>query len=176
MCILDDRHKDIVERERELLGRLLQFLRGFEAPPADVELVHQVLSDIEELFLLVIARRRERRCRRRRPALPLLRRPRRRARPIPEPAPVTSATLPSSQPAISWPPYKAGEPRIITPALRSSLHLKPGYQGLRYLPHHLLSCQTTSQAPQEPLPSRASTGPTPNTPLPATPIPATLPG
>lgn len=54
MHILDDRRKDIVERERELLGKLLQFLRGFEAPPADVDLVNQVLSDIEELFLLVI--------------------------------------------------------------------------------------------------------------------------
>jgi small GTP-binding protein len=52
--ILDERREALVERERELLGQLVAFLEGFGAPQEDVGLVRRALSDLEELFLLVI--------------------------------------------------------------------------------------------------------------------------
>jgi small GTP-binding protein len=52
--ILDDRREALVERERELLGRLISFLGDFSAPREDVELVRRALADLEEMFLLVI--------------------------------------------------------------------------------------------------------------------------
>ncbi|CAN5583328.1 dynamin family protein [soil metagenome] len=54
MRILDDSRKDLVDRERSLLGTLIEFLGDFGAPRDDVELVRQTLTDLEELFLLVI--------------------------------------------------------------------------------------------------------------------------
>jgi len=52
--ILDERSEALVERERGLLGRLISFLKGFGAPKEDAELVRRALSDLEEMFLLVI--------------------------------------------------------------------------------------------------------------------------
>jgi small GTP-binding protein len=52
--ILDERREALVERERALLERLVEFLGEFGAPPEDVGLVRRALSDLEELFLLVI--------------------------------------------------------------------------------------------------------------------------
>jgi small GTP-binding protein len=52
--ILDERREALVERERALLERLVAFLGDFGAPPEDVGLVRRALSDLEELFLLVI--------------------------------------------------------------------------------------------------------------------------
>ena len=54
MRILDERREALVERERALLERLVEFLGEFGAPPEDVGLVRRALSDLEELFLLVI--------------------------------------------------------------------------------------------------------------------------
>src|SRR3712207_5351164 len=54
MRILDERREALVGRERELLERLIEFLKGFWAPSEDVDLVRRTLSDLEELFLLVI--------------------------------------------------------------------------------------------------------------------------
>src|SRR5918998_54737 len=54
MRILDKRWEALVGRERELLERLIAFLKDFGAPSEDVELVRRALSDLEELFLLVI--------------------------------------------------------------------------------------------------------------------------
>ena len=54
MRVLDARQEALVERERVLLGRLGDFLVGFGAPGEDVEIVRRSLSDLEELFLLVI--------------------------------------------------------------------------------------------------------------------------
>ena len=54
MRVLDRRQEALVERERALLGRLADFLVGFGAPGEDVEISRQALSDLEELFLLVI--------------------------------------------------------------------------------------------------------------------------
>jgi len=54
MRILDERHEALVDRERELLGRFIGFLKDFGAPSNDVDLVQRTLSDLEELFLLVI--------------------------------------------------------------------------------------------------------------------------
>ncbi len=54
MRILDERREALVERERSLLERLIGFLKDFGAPPEDVDLVRRALSDLEELFLLVI--------------------------------------------------------------------------------------------------------------------------
>lgn len=54
MQILDERRKDLVERERSLMEQLVGFLKDFGAPQDDVELVIQTLEDLEELFLLVI--------------------------------------------------------------------------------------------------------------------------
>jgi len=52
--VLDRRQEALVERERALLGRLADFLVGFGAPGEDVEISRRALSDLEELFLLVI--------------------------------------------------------------------------------------------------------------------------
>src|ERR687893_6704 len=54
MRILDERREALVERERALLERFTGFLKDFGAPAEDVELVRRALSDLEELFLLVI--------------------------------------------------------------------------------------------------------------------------
>ena len=54
MQILDDNRKDLLGRERTLLGTLIEFLGDFGAPKEDADLVEQTLSDLEELFLLVI--------------------------------------------------------------------------------------------------------------------------
>ncbi len=54
MRILDERREALVERERELLERLVAFLEEFGAPPEDVGLVRRAHQDLEELFLLVI--------------------------------------------------------------------------------------------------------------------------
>jgi small GTP-binding protein len=52
--VLDSRQEALVERERALLGRLADFLVGFGAPGEDVDISRRALSDLEELFLLVI--------------------------------------------------------------------------------------------------------------------------
>jgi small GTP-binding protein len=52
--ILDDRREALVEREQELLRRLVAFLKDFGARPEDVGLVRRAHQDLEELFLLVI--------------------------------------------------------------------------------------------------------------------------
>jgi small GTP-binding protein len=52
--ILDERREALVKRERALLERLISFLKDFGAPSEDVDLVRRALSDLEELFLLVI--------------------------------------------------------------------------------------------------------------------------
>ena len=54
MRILDEQRRALAERERALLERLVEFLRGFGAPSEDVKLVRRALADVEELFLLVI--------------------------------------------------------------------------------------------------------------------------
>ncbi|MGB3635646.1 MAG: dynamin family protein [Rubrobacteraceae bacterium] len=54
MQILDKRRKELLDRERGLLERLIGFLGDFGAPQEDTELVKQTLSDLEELFLLVV--------------------------------------------------------------------------------------------------------------------------
>ncbi|HKH12175.1 MAG TPA: dynamin family protein [Rubrobacter sp.] len=54
MRVLDRRQEALVERERALLGRLADFLVGFGAPGEDVEISRRALSDLEELFLLVV--------------------------------------------------------------------------------------------------------------------------
>ena len=54
MHILDERREALVERERALLERLVAFLKDFGAPSEDADLVRRALSDLEELFLLVI--------------------------------------------------------------------------------------------------------------------------
>src|SRR5919202_1785220 len=54
MRILDERREDLVNRERALLARFIAFLKDFGAPSEDVELLRRALSDLEELFLLVI--------------------------------------------------------------------------------------------------------------------------
>jgi small GTP-binding protein len=54
MPVLTDREGALVDRERALFRTLVDFLTGFQAPPADIELVRQTLGDLEELFLLVI--------------------------------------------------------------------------------------------------------------------------
>jgi small GTP-binding protein len=52
--VLDGRREALVERERALLERLVDFLVGFGAPGDDVEVARRARSDLEELFLLVI--------------------------------------------------------------------------------------------------------------------------
>jgi small GTP-binding protein len=54
MRILDERQETLVNRERALMERFIGFLKDFGAPSEDVELVRRALSDLEELFLLVI--------------------------------------------------------------------------------------------------------------------------
>ena len=54
MRILDERREALVERERKLLEKLVDFLVGFGAPQEDVALIRRALADLEELFLLVI--------------------------------------------------------------------------------------------------------------------------
>ncbi|HSL01661.1 MAG TPA: dynamin family protein [Rubrobacteraceae bacterium] len=54
MRVLDERREALVERERSLLKRMIEFLKDFGAPSEDAELVRRALSDLEELFLLVI--------------------------------------------------------------------------------------------------------------------------
>jgi small GTP-binding protein len=54
MRILDERREALVDRERALLERFIGFLKDFGAPSEDAELVRRALSDLEELFLLVI--------------------------------------------------------------------------------------------------------------------------
>ena len=54
MRVLDGRQEALVERERALLGRLADFLVGLGAPGEDVEISRRALTDLEELFLLVI--------------------------------------------------------------------------------------------------------------------------
>ena len=54
MRILDERREALVGRERELLERLVSFLKDFGAPKDDAELVRRALDDLEEMFLLVI--------------------------------------------------------------------------------------------------------------------------
>src|ERR671914_473483 len=54
MRILDERQGTLVNRERALMERFIGFLKDFGAPSEDVELVRRALSDLEELFLLVI--------------------------------------------------------------------------------------------------------------------------
>src|SRR5918911_3075134 len=54
MRILDERREALANRERVLMERFIGFLKDFGAPSEDVELVRRALSDLEELFLLVI--------------------------------------------------------------------------------------------------------------------------
>src|SRR5215204_2361209 len=54
MKILDERREALVGRERALLEKFIEFLKDFGAPSEDAELVRRALSDLEELFLLVI--------------------------------------------------------------------------------------------------------------------------
>ncbi|CAN5237522.1 dynamin family protein [soil metagenome] len=54
MRILDERHKALVEREQMLLEGLSEFLKSFGAPQEDTGLVERKLTDLEELFLLVV--------------------------------------------------------------------------------------------------------------------------
>src|ERR687885_2672321 len=54
MRILDERREALVDRERALLEKFIAFLKDFGAPSEDAELVRRALSDLEELFLLVI--------------------------------------------------------------------------------------------------------------------------
>ncbi len=54
MRVLDERREALLGRERDLMGRLMGFLKDFGAPPEDANLVERALSDLEELFLLVI--------------------------------------------------------------------------------------------------------------------------
>src|SRR5215210_8531828 len=54
MQILDERWRQLADRERILLQHLVEFLQGFGSPSDDVSLVRQKLVDLEELFLLVI--------------------------------------------------------------------------------------------------------------------------
>jgi small GTP-binding protein len=54
MRILDERREALVGRERALLEKFIEFLKDFGAPSEDAELVRRALSDLEDLFLLVI--------------------------------------------------------------------------------------------------------------------------
>jgi ribosome biogenesis GTPase A len=54
MQILDERWRQLADRERALLEGLVEFLQGFDAPREDSSLVRRKLEDLEELFLLVI--------------------------------------------------------------------------------------------------------------------------
>jgi GTPase Era involved in 16S rRNA processing len=52
--ILDERWRRTTDRERALLERLAGFLEDIGSPSEDVSLVRRKLTDLEELFLLVI--------------------------------------------------------------------------------------------------------------------------
>ncbi|ACZ41549.1 Dynamin family protein [Thermobaculum terrenum ATCC BAA-798] len=52
--VLNEEQNELLRRERQLFSELLEFLRSFDAPRNDIELVEQTLGDLEELFLLVI--------------------------------------------------------------------------------------------------------------------------
>src|SRR5215204_319148 len=52
--MLDERWRQLVDRERGLLGDLAEFLESFGASSEDTSLVRRKLADVEELFLLVI--------------------------------------------------------------------------------------------------------------------------
>jgi small GTP-binding protein len=54
MQILDERWRRVADRERTLLEGLSEFLADFGGPADDVSLVRRKLTDLEELFLLVI--------------------------------------------------------------------------------------------------------------------------
>ena len=54
MRILDERREALVDRERVLLEKVIEFLKDFGAPSEDAELVRRAHSDLEDLFLLVI--------------------------------------------------------------------------------------------------------------------------
>jgi hypothetical protein len=54
MRILDERWEALVDRERALLENFIEFLKDFGAPSEDAELLRRALSDLEDLFLLVI--------------------------------------------------------------------------------------------------------------------------
>src|SRR5918992_5041361 len=54
MQILDERWRHLADRERALLEHLIEFLADFGGPADDVSLVRRKLTDLEELFLLVI--------------------------------------------------------------------------------------------------------------------------
>jgi len=54
MRILDDRHEALMQRERNLLREVADFLVGFGAPEGDVHIAREALADLEELFLLVV--------------------------------------------------------------------------------------------------------------------------
>ncbi|MDQ4063588.1 MAG: dynamin family protein [Actinomycetota bacterium] len=54
MQILDERWRRVADREHALLERLAGFLTDFGGPPDDVSLVRRKLTDLKELFLLVI--------------------------------------------------------------------------------------------------------------------------
>jgi small GTP-binding protein len=54
MQILDERWRRVADRERTLLEGLSEFLTDFGGPADDVSLVRRKLTDLEELFLLVI--------------------------------------------------------------------------------------------------------------------------
>ncbi|MEW6638708.1 MAG: dynamin family protein, partial [Actinomycetota bacterium] len=54
MRVLDERRKALLDREKALLEDLIGFLGDFGAPREDAELVRRALSDLEELFLLVV--------------------------------------------------------------------------------------------------------------------------
>ena len=45
MRILDERREALVERERKLLKKLVDFLVGFGAPQEDVDLIRLALAD-----------------------------------------------------------------------------------------------------------------------------------
>ena len=54
MQVLDERWRKLADRERTLLEHLVEFLKAFGAPSEDTSLVARKLTDLEELFLLVI--------------------------------------------------------------------------------------------------------------------------
>jgi len=54
MQVLDERWRKLADRERTLLEHLVEFLKFFGAPSEDTSLVARKLTDLEELFLLVI--------------------------------------------------------------------------------------------------------------------------
>ena len=45
--VLNEEQNELLRRERQLFSELLEFLRSFDAPRNDIELVEQTLSDLE---------------------------------------------------------------------------------------------------------------------------------